>query len=312
MRIANPIYDVDFKYLMNDKKVARLIISKIIGEEIESLEIRPSEHVSKVRGDRFTVSRIDFAATILQPDGNKKLVLIEIQKAKFPTDIMRFRQYLGVNYQDKKNTWQDEETLKTKALPIISVYFLGHKLDHIDCPVVQVKRKYIDSSNGQELKQKEDFIESLTHDSFVIQIPLLKKKRRNSLEVLLSIFDQSQQTDNRHFLELNKAKYPKEYQIITRQLLKAAAETEVCEEMDIEDEILNELENLERRINRQSIALVDKDKELEGKDKALEDQNRVLEDQKRALNKAIEALIESGMSRENAGKALGFEQVDKK
>ena len=33
MRIANPIYDVVFKYLLEDNKIAKKLISLIIGEE---------------------------------------------------------------------------------------------------------------------------------------------------------------------------------------------------------------------------------------------------------------------------------------
>ena len=34
MQIANPIYDVVFKYLMDDNQIAKLMLSAIIGEEI--------------------------------------------------------------------------------------------------------------------------------------------------------------------------------------------------------------------------------------------------------------------------------------
>jgi hypothetical protein len=93
MKIANPIYDVVFKYLMDDNKIAKLVISKIIGEEIE----RPATDNEKTKAS-FTVYRLDFAAKIKLSDGGFKQVLIEIQKAKFPTDIMRFRKYLGQQY----------------------------------------------------------------------------------------------------------------------------------------------------------------------------------------------------------------------
>ncbi|MCP4150726.1 MAG: hypothetical protein GY757_23475, partial [bacterium] len=43
MRIANPIYDVVFKYLMEDNDIARLIISTIIRQKVISLEFRPRE-----------------------------------------------------------------------------------------------------------------------------------------------------------------------------------------------------------------------------------------------------------------------------
>ena len=44
VQIANPIYDVVFKYLMRDEKLARLLLSAIIGEEVISLDFRPTEH----------------------------------------------------------------------------------------------------------------------------------------------------------------------------------------------------------------------------------------------------------------------------
>jgi len=298
MKVANPIYDVVFKYLLNDQRVAKLLISRIIDEEIISLDLRPTEFNKKLSPDNFTVFRIDFAATIKKPDGSEKLVLIEIQKAKYPTDIMRFRKYLGQHYQDKKNVYQDKVTGRNKALPIISLYFLGHKLKHTDAPVIKVRRQYIDLAEEKELPQKEEFIESLTHDSFIIQIPHLKERRRNNLEILLSIFDQSLKlSTNDHFLNLDETDYPDEFEIVIRQLLKAAAEEDVCEIMEMEDEILDKLENLEREI-------LDKDKALEDKDKALEDKDRALEDKKKALDNAIKALVSTGMSIEDAKKII--------
>jgi hypothetical protein len=40
MYIANPIYDVVFKYLMEDNKVAKKLISTIIGEKIIEIYYR--------------------------------------------------------------------------------------------------------------------------------------------------------------------------------------------------------------------------------------------------------------------------------
>ena len=48
MQIANPIYDVVFKYLMEDAKIAKLLISSIIGEEIETLDFRPQEFTADI------------------------------------------------------------------------------------------------------------------------------------------------------------------------------------------------------------------------------------------------------------------------
>ncbi len=49
MIIANPIYDSVFKYLMDDNRVAKLIVSALLAEEVEELEFRPAEVRAEVR-----------------------------------------------------------------------------------------------------------------------------------------------------------------------------------------------------------------------------------------------------------------------
>ena len=46
MIIANPIYDAVFKYLLADNRIAKLLISTIIEEDIKELEFRPEEIIS--------------------------------------------------------------------------------------------------------------------------------------------------------------------------------------------------------------------------------------------------------------------------
>lgn len=55
VQIANPIYDVVFKYLMNDEKVAKLLLTAIIGREVVSLEFRPAEHHFPVELEQLLV-----------------------------------------------------------------------------------------------------------------------------------------------------------------------------------------------------------------------------------------------------------------
>ncbi len=45
MDIANPIYDVVFKYLIEDNNVAKIFLSSITGLEITNLEFIPQELV---------------------------------------------------------------------------------------------------------------------------------------------------------------------------------------------------------------------------------------------------------------------------
>ncbi|OQX77504.1 MAG: hypothetical protein B6D61_07065 [Bacteroidetes bacterium 4484_249] len=234
MLIANPIYDVVFKYMMDDNRVAKLLISAIINEEIIELEFRPKEKVVELSHEQiesnpnlknlkgritfFTVYRLDFSAVVKTKDGEHKKVLIEIQKAKYPTDIMRFRKYLGEQYSSEENVYMVNEpkTKYKKALPIISIYFLGHTLKHTNAPVIKVARKYFNIITGKEILEKEEFIESLTHDSYIIQIPYLKSKRQTELLILLSVFDQSNISHSMHILNVNETNFPEKYRPMNR------------------------------------------------------------------------------------------------
>lgn len=264
MKIANPIYDSIFKYLLNDKKVAKLIISRIIGEEIVDLEMRPTEYQHKVIAQAFcfTVMRIDFSARIKKADGSEKIVIIEIQKARLPTDIMRFRRYLGEQYQSDNNM-QINEKGQNEALPIVSIYFLGHKLDYMEAPVVRVQRKCFDAVTEEEIPHKEKFIEALSHDSFIIQIPFLKEKRRNKLEELLSIFDQSKATISGHYIDFDTDEYPKEYTSIVRRLEKAVQDKHYADKMDIEDDIVEQFSQYQRERQIAEEALEEERRQLE-------------------------------------------------
>jgi hypothetical protein len=57
MRIANPIYDAVFKYLLEDKRVAKLLLSTILDEEILDINIQPTEHSIELERPPLTVYR---------------------------------------------------------------------------------------------------------------------------------------------------------------------------------------------------------------------------------------------------------------
>ena len=82
MKIANPIYDAAFKYLMEDTEIAKALIGKIIKEEIVELTLKPRE--VQHQSDKYIVVilRVDFKAVIKTKEGTYKNVLIEIQKGK--------------------------------------------------------------------------------------------------------------------------------------------------------------------------------------------------------------------------------------
>ena len=282
-RIANPIYDGAFKYLLDDNRIARLFLSTMIGEEIVELTFRPTEHRTDVEQRSVTVFRIDFSARIALPDGGEKLVIIEIQKAKFAADIMRFRKYLGRQYLSKENSYTTADG-ELRAMPILSIYLLGHSLEHTDSPVIRVVRQYLDATGRERLDHREEFIESLTHDSLIVQIPHLKRRRQNDLECLLGIFDQSQKDpSDAHTLSIREEDYPKKFHGVIRRLIKAISEPEVRETMEVEDDYLEDLEDMERLVADKEAALLEKDAALVKKDAVIADKEAALADKDAAL-----------------------------
>ena len=136
--VANPIYDIVFKYLMEDERIARTILSALLKTEVTHVEVRPHEYTN-VKRDTLSVFRIDFGATVRQDDGTEQFMLIELQKTRLPTETLRFRQYLGVQYQNPQNIIG--EGRDTHALPMVAIYLLGHNVGEIEEPVLYVKHE---------------------------------------------------------------------------------------------------------------------------------------------------------------------------
>ncbi len=291
-RIANPIYDGAFKYLLDDNRIARLFLSTMIGEEIVELTFRPTEHRTDVEQRSVTVFRIDFSARIALPDGGEKLVIIEIQKAKFAADIMRFRKYLGRQYLSKENSYTTADG-ELRAMPILSIYLLGHSLEHTESPVIRVVRQYLDATGRERLEHREEFIESLTHDSLIVQIPHLKQRRQNDLECLLGIFDQSQKDPaDAHTLSIREEDYPKKFHGVIRRLIKAISEPDVREVMEVEDDYLEDLEDMERSLAKKDAVLAKKDAVLAEKDAALVEKDAVIVEKEAALVEKDAVIVE--------------------
>jgi hypothetical protein len=293
VQIANPIYDSVFKYLMRDEKVAKLLLSAIIGREVVHLEFRPTEHHFPL-GEVLTVLRMDFAARIQDDQGKQELVILELQKAKLATDIMRFRKYLGEQYANRENVVRETagEYTHRKALPILSIYFLGHTLEYVKAPVVRVNRHYTDAATGEVIKEREEFIESLTHDSIIIQIPYLQGRRRTELEQLLALFDQSNQTKDHHFLQIDEGELPKRYRPLLRRLQKALAEPVLRQTMDAEDELIEEFRDYQRLIALKELQIQEREKILFEKDISIMEKDKFILEKEKALGEKDKSILE--------------------
>nr|VFJ51933.1 MAG: hypothetical protein BECKFW1821B_GA0114236_10111 [Candidatus Kentron sp. FW] len=145
-------------------------------------------------------------------------------------------------------------------------------------------RQCYDITTGDRLAGSEEFIESLTHDAFIIQIPALREEYKTELEQLLSLFDQRRVTSNdEHILEVDETAYLEKYQPLVRLLHRAISNEDIRDVMDVEDEILRDFENLERHIDRQEEIIERQGKALGEKDKSLGEKDKTIEEQGKAL-----------------------------
>ncbi len=294
MIIANPIYDVVFKYLLEDIEIARELLSAILGEEIINLEIKPQETTTETPASSVSILRFDFKAVIKTNTGEVKKVLIELQKAKQVFDVMRFRRYLGDNYKKEDEIRMDNGTIEKRPLPIVTIYFLGFPLDNIENAVVKINREYRDVITQEIIKVKEDFVELLTHDSYLIQIRKLVGKSRTKLERILQVFSPEYQTQDKHQMDFKGDVNEPLVKKIVERLGRAIASDEIRDKMDVEDEIDR---IFERELKKLAMAkdkiIAEKDQELEAKDQELETERQKAEDEKQKnedLQKQIEEL----------------------
>ena len=294
MEVANPIYDVVFKFLMEDERVARTILSALLKQEVLSVEMRPHEY-SNTNREPVSMFRIDFAATLRQADGSSQLTLIEVQKSWVPSEVLRFRQYLGVQYESERNM-----TAEGYGLPMVAVYLLGHKVGDIEEPVLYVRHEPYDYNDNVVTKGLPNpFVSSLTHESIIVQIPRLHSKINNRLDQVLSVFDQSlANRENQHTLYLDDSLYPEddaEMQRILRRLLMAAASSEMRQDMNVEDEYYSYLEQKETEVLMRDKVIAEKDAQLSQKDAQ--------------LKKTFRMLVQTGLSPEAIADSLS-EDID--
>ena len=305
--IANPIYDVVFKYLMEDERIARTILSALLKENIVKVEVRPHEYTNGQK-EILSIFRIDFGATILKPNGEEQLILIELQKTWLPTETLRFRQYLGVHYQNPKNIVSDSPD--RHALPMVAVYLLGHTVGEIREPVIYVRHEafnYEDEPVVHGIPNK--FVDSLNHDSIIVQIPRLHGKINNRLDKVLSIFNQTRVSqDSQHYLRLDEETIDtadNDMQPIFHRLMMAASNVEMRQDMNVEDEYYSIIKEQEGK-------LYGLEQELAAKEGLLAEKDGQLAEKDGQLHALIKMLLQAGQTEESIASSLGIDVAEVK
>lgn len=305
MVVANPIYDTVFKFLMEDERIARTILSALLKMDIIRVELQPDTIQRSLR-DALSVCRLCFTARL--DDHNKKSCSISFLKTRHPHEIISL---FPLQQSD------------------ILIYLLGHCVGDIEEPVIYVRHHAYDYNENLVTKGIPNaFVDSLTHDSIIVQIPRLHGKINNRLDEVLSIFDQSHKnSENQHILDLDDSVYAEddiEMQRILRRLLIAASDVDMRMDMNVEDEYFSIIESRDtdimiktRELAEKTVLLEQKEAQLEQKDAQLEQKDAQLEqkdaqlEQKQEQNlKLVKMLIESGMNPEEISKNTGLSIED--
>ena len=294
IHVANPIYDSVFKYIMEDERIAKTMLSALLKKEVVHVTVRPHEYSNTTR-DTLSMFRIDFAATVREREGNEikdRIVLIELQKTWLNTETLRFRQYLGAQYSNKNNIREAED--KGFAYPMVAVYLLGHRVGNIKEPIVYVNHDVFDyNGNVVEDGNMEPFVESLTHNSIIVQIPLLDGNVNNRLEKVLSVLDQTLvDGDTQQVLKIDEDKFADDNDMlyVLHKLTAAAANSEMRQDMNVEDEYYKAIEDRDTAIMQRDKMLKERDCKMAQMDERLSQQSEQLSQQSDRLSQQSERL----------------------
>lgn len=328
MKIANPIYDIVFKFLMEDNESAKIFISTVTGLNIISLETLPQELSIIIdrpssSGIDLSINRLDFSAKILNEDGQEKVIIIELQKTRFISETVRFRRYIGKQYMNSK--FSQEYTTNGGSefqlgLPIFPIFILGEPYDELqNSPVTLIKMVSIDRYANKELKN-DIYVKSLFHEGIIINIAALSIDRRDELEIMLSIFDQNNTDKNKHIMNIIETEFPTKFKPLLRRLQTASENVIMREVMTVEDEFLMELKEMDDRAKVQrklkEVAIEEKLDAIRQKEEAQRQNEEAQRQNKEAqklkevainnLKGSIKLLLKSNVSPETIASTLSI------
>jgi hypothetical protein len=286
--------------MMEDEKVAKSFISAIIEEEVVELDLPATRKYALIEKEgeererlSIRVCWVKFSAKIALQGGGFKSVTIELQKAKFSSDIMQFHRHLKWLHKQHKNLNNtyvvgDEK----KDSQIYCIFLLGYNIGYRGYPVLQIDpggvkdfatKEYLPGNIGSD----NEFVQTLNHLSWIVQIDQLKQRRCNDIEKLLNIFDQGNCTKDHHIMDVNKEDFPDIYRPIIRCLCMASKDEQIMIEMEMEDDywkgIHGEGRFIDNAVKEKVKALKEKIKALKEKDKVIEEKDKEIEELKKQL-----------------------------
>jgi hypothetical protein len=208
-----------------NRENAKYFVSTVLGEEILEIDLLPQEYTyypnsKKNNGlekeeaaeakaetvEKLSVIRMDFVATIRTKSGERKRVLIELQKSNKRINPLRFRTYLGEQYKQFYTVQINDKIEKTIPFPIVVIYILDYTLPEYNAIVMKRNETYTDLIRKRAVKAtgENPYVDLIIHDSYFIQVPRINGKRYkkwdkcSEIEQLLSLFEQNYFVDQKY------------------------------------------------------------------------------------------------------------------
>ena len=286
MLIANPIYDVTLKRLLEDDVAAKYIIGSILDCEVLSLEPKPTT-ITETDRDGLRVYYMDFAAKILTKDQGPKSTIIEMQKSHKWADVQRFRNYLGGEYMRSED-------------PIVAIYFCCFGLG-VNSAAFSGHPTFADLRTGQKLHVTAPLVRRLMHSSYFIQVPKIEPCLDSDLDAVLSVFAQEDFVQDSRTLRHYRAQARNKGMAAVLRTLGAIADDPVARaELENEARCVAYEERAfgdrDRKIMEQSIIIEDRDKQIEDRDRQIVENLKQIDER----DKQIEESLKQIQDRDNA------------
>ena len=153
----------------------------------------------------------------------------------------------------------------------------------------------------------DPFINSLTHDSILVQIPLLHGKINNRLDKVLSVFDQSQRDKKNQqmlCLEGDKYKDDSDMMYIVHRLGLATMSANIRQEMNDEDEYYSAIEARDTQVMKLNKIISEQANQVNEQATQINEQATQINEQATQIKSMAQGMLENGMPLEMVAKMM--------
>ena len=279
MKIINPLYDNAFKYLMQNEKIAKRVLEVILNQPILEL-IHCQQERSELNNRRsFALFRLNSKAIVLDEQGKRQTVQIDLQKSRLNSELVGFQLGLWPKSGEFAHVQASQEK-EHYSHSKITIYILGYNITEIPYPAVKIDHSIVNAITNEPLNLHSDFIDKLIHHrSHILQVCHLPQEAHSRLEQFMELFNQDKIAEEPYFLDLDPVS--EEFSDIARYLNEPLADEKFCRHLRAEDEIDLIFDQQERKHLRKIKEVMDQTEKIRQRTQRYEKDPRQREEEER-------------------------------